>query len=176
MLYRRQGHVRWSGFCCQSADNSNTQCKLRGQSPWRSKKKLWPFCTCNGKRAKQWGFTQRSSSGARIPLVLAVLCVNVLVWEGGGSCRFPCVVDCVGAKFIPRGESRCVRCTVCYNEGTLLVCRLIGMALLVVDVKVGIVPYFFQGAHGGICCSESGCDVIIVMLNFLVTYIRTEVT
>lgn len=103
-------------------------------------------------------------------------CVSMLVWEGGGSCRFPCVVGCVGAKFIPRGESRCVRCTVCYNEGTLLVCRLIGMALLVVDVKVGIVPYFFQGAHGGICCSESGCDVIIVMLNFLVTYIRTEVT
>ncbi len=34
--------------------------------------------------------------------------------------------------------------------------------VLVVDVKVWIAPDFFQGAHGGICCSESGCDVVIV--------------
>ena len=44
--------------------------------------------------------------------------------------------------------------------------RFIGMALkkkiLVVEVKMGIAPYFVQASHGGICCSKSCSDVIVV--------------
>ena len=34
--------------------------------------------------------------------------------------------------------------------------------VFIVYVEVGVVPDFFQFTHGGICCGESGRDVVVV--------------